>query len=104
MLAYMLGVGIDIQQVMALTLDFFNICLMTMYIFEFRNPVLSKKLKKVFWQFPTNDDTHQWARLDKSVQKQVEWLFNTKPLYKDGDESKGVNPNYIHIFDELTDE
>jgi hypothetical protein len=65
MLSYMLGVGIDRQQVWALTLDFANIFLMTMYIFEFRNPILNKSLKKVFWQFPSKDDTDQWARLDK---------------------------------------
>lgn len=49
MLSYMLGVGIDQQQVQALTYDFLNLFIMTMYIFEFRNPVLSKSLKKVFW-------------------------------------------------------
>lgn len=54
-----------------------------MYIFEFRNPILNKTLKKVFWQFPSKDDTKQWARLDKNVQKQVDWLFNPHPLYID---------------------
>lgn len=56
MLSYMLGVGVDRQQVWSLLWDFVNIFLMTMYIFEFRNPVLSKGLKKTFWQFPTKDD------------------------------------------------
>jgi hypothetical protein len=84
MLSYMLGVGIDRQQVWALTYDFINIFLMTMYIFEFRNPILSKNLKKVFWQFPTSDDKEQWARLDNDVKKQVDWLNNPKELFKNG--------------------
>lgn len=63
-LSYMLGIGIDKQQVMSLTFDFINIFVITMTIFEFRNPILNKSLKKVFWQFPNKDDTSQWARLD----------------------------------------
>jgi hypothetical protein len=55
-LSYMLGIGIDEQQVMSLTFDFINIFIITMIIFEFRNPILNKSLKKVFWQFPTKDD------------------------------------------------
>jgi hypothetical protein len=55
-----------------------------MYIFEFRNPILSKNLKKVFWQFPTSDDKEQWARLDNDVKKQVDWLNNPKELFKNG--------------------
>lgn len=51
-LSYMLGIGIDSQQVMSLTFDFINIFVITMSIFEFRNPILNKSLKKVFWQFP----------------------------------------------------
>jgi hypothetical protein len=82
LLSFMLGVGIDRQQVWSLSLDFMNIFLMTQYIFIFRNPILQKTLKKVFWQFPTKDDKDQWARLDPQVQKQVDWLFNPKPLYK----------------------
>lgn len=57
---------------------------MTAYIFEFRNPILNKNLKKVFWQFPTKDETQQWSRLEKIVQRQVDWIHHPKPLYKDG--------------------
>lgn len=66
-LSYMLGIGIDKQQVASLTLDLINVFVISMTIFEFRNPILNKNLKKVFWQFPTKDDTDQWARLDKDV-------------------------------------
>jgi len=99
MLSYMLGVGIDTQQVYSLTFDFVNIFLMTMYIYEFRNPVLNKTMKKVFWQFPTQDDREQWARLDKDVQKQVEWIYNPKPLYR---ESGDVHPLFREIHSELS--
>lgn len=104
MLSYMLGVGIDVQQVWSLTFDFVNIFLMTMYIFEFRNPILSKHLKKVFWQFPTKDDKEQWARLDKTVQKQVDWLFNPKPLFRDGSAATDVHPSFREVLEELTPE
>jgi hypothetical protein len=82
-LSYMLGVGIDRQQVWSLTFDYINIFLITMMIFEFRNPILNKSLKKVFWQFPTKDNTEQWARLNPDVQKQVDWIYSPKPLYRD---------------------
>jgi hypothetical protein len=98
MLSYMLGVGVDRQQVWSLTYDFINIFIMTMYVFEFRNPILSKKLKKVFWQFPTNDDTEQWARLDKDVRRQVDWLNNPKPLYKNGE----PHPSFKNLVKELS--
>lgn len=85
----------------SLAYDFVNIFIMTMYIFEFRNPILSKRLKKVFWQFPTTDDAEQWARLDKDVQKQVEWLNNPKPLFiKDGE----VHPTYKNLLKDLNKE
>jgi len=57
MISYMLGVGVDKQQVISLTFDFINLFVMTMYIYEFRNPILNKSLKKVFWSFPSKDDT-----------------------------------------------
>lgn len=70
-----------------MTYDFVNIFLMTMYIFEFRNPILNKNLKKVFWQFPDKNDPAQWARLDKPVQKQVDWLNSPKALYNEKETS-----------------
>lgn len=99
-LSYMLGIGIDSQQVMSLTFDFINIFVITMSIFEFRNPILNKSLKKVFWQFPQKDDFEQWDRLDKDVQKQVDWIFNPKPLYRDGE----VHPNFKEVEPELSKE
>lgn len=74
---------------------------MTMYIFEFRNPVLNKNVKKIFWQFPAQDDPEKWARLDKPVQRQVEWLFKPKALIR---EDKTVNPNYVKLLPELKKE
>ena len=101
MISYMLGVGVDKQQVVSLTFDFINLFVMTMYIFEFRNPILNKSLKKVFWAFPSKDDTEQWARLDKQVQKQVDWIFNPKELYRT---DKQIHPSYSHLQDDLTGE
>jgi len=69
-----------------------------MYIFEFRNPILNKNLKKVFWQFPDKNDAAQWARLDKNVQKQVDWLNNPKPLYNE----KDPNLPYKNLEGELS--
>ena len=92
---------------MSLTFDFMNIFLMTMYIFEFRNPILSKSLKKVFWQFPTKDDATQWARLDSTVQKQADWLFSPKPLtLDDGKKQKKQewHPNFVPLKSELSKE
>ena len=45
-LSYMLGIGVDKQKIAALTFDFINIFLISMMIFEFRNPILNKNLKK----------------------------------------------------------
>jgi hypothetical protein len=85
LIGYMLGIGVDSQQVYSLVFDFINVFLMANYIFEFRNPILNKQLKKVFWQFPTKEDSEQWARLDPVVQRQVDWIYHPKPLYKDQD-------------------
>jgi hypothetical protein len=76
---------------------------MTMYIFEFRNPILGKNVKHVFWQFPTKDDSKQWQRLDSIVQRQVDWLFSPKPLFKEGDKP---HPNFAKLIEanELTKE
>lgn len=56
-----------------------------MYIFNFRNPILNKNVGKVFWQFPTKDNIGQWNRLDKTVQRQVDWLFKPSKLFKEKD-------------------
>lgn len=78
---------------------------MTMYIFEFRNPVLNKTLKKVFWQFPSKDETKQWARLDPNVQKQVDWLFNPYALYQGNKkDSEKVTSKYKLLENDLDDE
>jgi len=45
----MLGIGVDQQQVKSLVFDFINIYVMTMYIFNFRNPILNKNVSKVYW-------------------------------------------------------
>ena len=55
-LAYLIGVGIDRDQLMSMILDFIIIYITSMYILVFRNPVLMKRMQKVFWQFPTLDN------------------------------------------------
>jgi len=61
-------------------IDFVNLYCISMYILTFRNPILRKSMKKVFWQFPTSQDMDKWSRLTQPVQKQVEWLFNPTKL------------------------
>jgi len=51
-------------------------------------------MNKVFWQFPTPDNTTQWDRLDKTVQKQVMWLNNPRPLV----ENVEINKDNIEDF------
>lgn len=56
-LCYFLGIGIDDTQINNLVLDFIDLFLISMYIFNFRNPVLVKSVHKIFWQFPTMSDS-----------------------------------------------
>jgi len=71
------GIGIEVDQVENLFLDFFNLYLVSMYILHYRNPVLVRNMKKVFWVFPSRFDSQdKWARLDPDVVKQVKWLRN----------------------------
>jgi hypothetical protein len=64
---YLLGIGVDKDQVENLIVDFLTLYVISMYILTFRNPILRKSMTKVFWQFPTPDDNTQWQRLSKSV-------------------------------------
>ena len=57
---YLLGIGVDKDQVENLFVDFLNLYIISMYILTFRNPILRKLMTKVFWQFPTPDDHAQW--------------------------------------------
>ena len=50
---YLLGFGVDKDQVNNLILDFVNLFIVSMYVMIYRNPILLKKMGKVFWQFPT---------------------------------------------------
>lgn len=73
-LCYLLGIGVAEDQLQTLFMDFINMYLVTCYIMNFRNPLLVKSMKKVFWQFPTNmDSKERWNRLDDDVRKQVQW-------------------------------
>lgn len=49
-----------------------------MYVLFYRNPVLMKRMEKVFWNFPRLDNIEQWKRLDVLVQKQVLWLYSLR--------------------------
>ena len=64
---YLLGIGVDKDQIWCMFFDFMNLFAVTMYIWRFMNPVLTREMKKVFWQFPSPDEIDQWARLDKAT-------------------------------------
>jgi hypothetical protein len=69
-LSYLIGIGIEKDQIQNLLLDFLNLYLVSMYVLLYRNPLLTKSMKKVFWQFPSNDDPKEkWDRLDPEVRK-----------------------------------
>lgn len=55
-LCYFIGIGVDATQINNLILDFLNLFLVSMYILNFRNPVLVKSVEKIFWQFPMMSD------------------------------------------------
>jgi len=55
-LGYLIGIGIEQDQVQNLILDFINLYLVSMYVFHYRNPILVKAMQKVFWVFPTPSD------------------------------------------------
>lgn len=75
-IAYLLGLGVDQDQVENLMVDFVNLFCVTMYIMTFRNPILVKRMVKVFWLFPSPENGEQWKRLDPIVQDYVRWLHN----------------------------
>ena len=79
-LGYLLGIGIEQGQLQNLFVDFFNLFLVSMYILNFRHPLLVKSVKKIFWQFPSaNDDIDMWKRLDDDVKRQVAFLADPVP-------------------------
>jgi hypothetical protein len=48
-LSYLLGIGVENDQVQNIILDFITIFLVSMYIMHFRNPLLVKSVEKIFW-------------------------------------------------------
>jgi hypothetical protein len=76
-------------------IDTVNLFIVSMYILTFRNPVLVKRMTKVFWQFPSPENAEQWKRLDPRVQTQVKWLFDPKKLSNQDVYSK-ESSNYTH--------
>lgn len=90
-LCYLVGVGLTKEQINNLLLDFLSLYLVCMYILNYRNPLLVKSMRKVFWCFPdTLSAAEEWRRLDPLVQKQVRWLQHPRKvdalggkLYKD---------------------
>jgi hypothetical protein len=40
-----------------------------MYIYTFKNPVLARSMKKVFWQFPSPQDAEGMERLEPVVRE-----------------------------------
>lgn len=76
-LTYLVGIGFEKSQVFNLILDFFNMYIISMYILHYRNPILVKSMRKVFWRFPSMfEDSEKWDRLDHMVKKQVNWLYD----------------------------
>mmetsp|Transcript_34734 Transcript_34734/g.53326 ORF Transcript_34734/g.53326 Transcript_34734/m.53326 type:complete len:565 (-) Transcript_34734:5263-6957(-) len=79
-LAYLIGIGIEQDQLKNLILDFFNLYLVSMYILHYRNPLLVKSVHKIFWQFPAlYDSKEKWNRLSPEVKKQVLYLYDPQP-------------------------
>lgn len=84
-------------------MDFSLMIVLTMYILTYSNPLLSEKMKKVFWSFPekpeelddmsdgSDEDSKERAqkvvdnyqRLEPEVAKQAEWLMDPTPLTKE---------------------
>jgi hypothetical protein len=51
--------------------------IISMYILNYRNPILVKSMRKVFWRFPSKfEDPEKWDRLDHLVKKQVNWMYD----------------------------
>jgi hypothetical protein len=48
-ICYLLGIGVDKDQVQDLMIDFINLFIVSMYVMIYRNPILLKKMSKVFW-------------------------------------------------------
>ena len=48
-LAFLVGVGIDRSQLSSMIIDFFIMYCVSMYILYFRNPVIMKRMEKIFW-------------------------------------------------------
>lgn len=69
-LCYFLGIGVADHQCESLILDFINLAMISMYVFNFRNPLLFRSMKKVFWSYPNEFDSIQkWKRLEPDVIK-----------------------------------
>ena len=47
--AYFFSLGVEIFIVQTLWIDFWNVALVAMYLFYYRNPVLSHQCKKIVW-------------------------------------------------------
>ena len=51
-LGYFVGIGIAREQIETLFLDFICLYFVSMYILNFRNPILEYSMVKTFWSFP----------------------------------------------------
>lgn len=92
-LGYLIGIGIGQGQVQNLILDFINLYLVSMYVFHYRNPILIKAMRKVFWVFPTPGDAQdRWHRLEPEVKKQVKWLISPVKLSSAGQAANKKDP------------
>ena len=101
-LSYLLGFGVESSQVQNLLLDFLNLYLVSMYVFNNRNPVLIKIVKKIFWRFPSKfEGKEKWNRLEPLVKQQVNWLYNPSPLTLEHAKLGQNNQSFAKKFDDL---
>lgn len=69
-LTYLMGIAYEKSHLLILLLDFFNLYMVSMYILHYRNPILVKSMRKVFWRFPSKfESAEKWDRLDPMVRK-----------------------------------
>jgi len=74
---YLLGIGVDREQLRNLVVDFVSLFCASMYILHHRNPLLNKRMEKIFWQFPNPNQGNQGLkRMNDEVKKQVKFLYD----------------------------
>lgn len=69
--AYLIGLPVSSTQLSELIYDFIILFLVSNYVFLYQSPVLDPLVKKVFFCFPTEFDSHEkWSRVNHGQEKQ----------------------------------